>query len=156
VEAKAFVRGTGELEGTFVLLRPIDVIRELAVERHVIELTRRLIQCCAECLAAVDGNVCAAVITDDKNLRIAWVDPDDVIVAEPRPERAPRASAVRRFKDAVDFGGIGYLRIRRVDIDRHIVERALAKLPFAVDALPRRSGIVRTKHAAVLRLNDRI
>src|SRR5580658_1430352 len=109
----------------------------------MIELARRLIVIVAPVVATVNRNRSAAIVSNEENLWIVGVDPNDVIVAVGYLHVGKRLAAVGRLVDAVDFGRVDDLRVGGIDRERHIVEGALAQLPLGVDALPRAPPIVR-------------
>src|SRR5207253_7862193 len=80
-----------------VLLRAQETIRKVGVDGDSIELRGRLIALRGPARAAVGGDVHAAVVGLDHPPRIVRSDPEIVIVAMRRGNRAPGLAAVFRF-----------------------------------------------------------
>src|SRR5437660_1764723 len=83
----------GNAHRRVVLLRAINVIRKIIVERDTIELCGRLILF-APTPATVERNICAAVITIDHPIRVVGRDPEIVIVAMRHTYAAEGSAAV--------------------------------------------------------------
>ena len=111
-----------------VLHRAGDVIRRAGVRRHVVELAQRQLRREPR-LAAVGGDVDAAIVGDDQPPGVLRIDPGIVIVAVVKPfdvlERLPAIDAVQhrhlREPDLLPVGGID--RHRRV-VPRTLPQRA--------------------------------
>ncbi len=146
--------GARPLEGALVLLRAEDVVRELVVEVHVVELPGRLVVLRAPARPAIGRDGRAAVVPLEQDLRVVRVDPDDVVVAVRGMQFRPRLAAVARHPQRVDLRHVGRVRVVRVGEDAHVVEGALTELPFLVHARPGGAGVGRAEDAALLRLDD--
>src|SRR6185312_11448720 len=147
--------GARPFERAFVLLRTIDVERELVIERNMIELAGRLIVLGAPRLAAVGRDGRAAVIADQENLGVRGVDPDDVVVTVRHVQQGEGLAAVVRYPNTIDVRAVKGARVGGVDIDAGVIERPLAQAPVVVDAVPRGAAVSRAKHTASLGLDDR-
>src|SRR5512145_1617256 len=89
-------RAAGDLDRRIVLLRAIDVIGEIIVERDAVELRGRLILL-RPVFAAVERDVRAAVVGVDHSVWVVRRDPKVVMIAVRRLDRRVRAPAVNRF-----------------------------------------------------------
>ena len=72
----------GDAHGRVVLLRAVDVVREVVVERDAVELRGRLVHAaCVQVRPPSLRDVRAAVVALDHALRIVGRDPQVVVVA---------------------------------------------------------------------------
>src|SRR5688572_18040733 len=80
----ALFRGAGYADAAVVLLCAVDAVGQLVVDVNVVELAGHLVVDGAPGLAAVEGDVGAAVVALDHALRIGRIDPEVVVVAVQR------------------------------------------------------------------------
>src|ERR1700751_2172771 len=73
----------GDRDTGVVLLRAIGVIGEALIDRHVVELRRRLVALRTPGLTRVERDRGAAVARLDDAVRITRVDPDTVMITVP-------------------------------------------------------------------------
>ncbi len=142
----------GDADGGAILLRAADVIRNVAGGRDVIELGGGVLLA-GPGLAAVDGDVAAAIVAFDHARGIGGVDPEIVIVAVRSAESAVGLAAVGRFVEA------GVEDVHRVlglgvGIDARVVEGALAQAAIFAGELPGGAGVIGDEDAAVLVFHD--
>src|SRR5436853_3078473 len=151
----ALIIHAGDRDARVVLLGAVHVIGEAIVDRHVIELRRRLIVLRGPGLAAVEGDRGAAVARLDDPVRIARVDPQSVVVAVPRRQEIEGLAAVGRAEQT------RVLRIDRVEAlrvgeDRGKIPGALSEPAVVVHAPPVLAGVVRAVQAPFGRLDHRV
>ena len=89
----AFRRATGDAHGRIVLLRAVDVVGEIVIDSDAIKLRGRLILF-GPASAAIERNVCAAVVALNHPIRIVGRDPEIVIVAVRHSDVVVGASAI--------------------------------------------------------------
>src|SRR5262245_49720888 len=70
----------GRLHAAAVLLRSIDVVRELVIDGHVVDLRRRLVVPGTPCLASIHAHADTLVASEHHALRVSGIDPQRVIV----------------------------------------------------------------------------
>ena len=63
-----------------VLLRSVNVVRELVIGRHMIELRRRLVVPGAPCLACINADGCTLIGAQDHPRRFGRVDPQRMVI----------------------------------------------------------------------------
>src|SRR5687768_14700726 len=91
-------RATLDAYGRVVLLRAVDVVRKIVIDRDAIKLCGGLILF-GPASPAVESDVGAAVVALDHAVRIVRSDPQIVIIAVRHLNRAVRAPAVIRAKE---------------------------------------------------------
>src|SRR5262249_22585013 len=77
----AAIAAVGNSHRRVILLGPVNPVRKVIVGNDAVELRRRLIVIRAPALAAVEGDLGAAIVADDHALRGGRVDPQVVMVA---------------------------------------------------------------------------
>src|SRR3954469_21954946 len=93
----AIIAAAENKDAAAILLRAINVVREIIVHGHVVELRGRLVVPTAPCVARVHADACTLITAKNHSLRIAWVDPHGVIII----------AAGRAFDGDKRFSGIG-------------------------------------------------
>src|SRR6185369_6477210 len=93
----AVIAAAENVNAAAILLRAVNVVREIVVNRHVIELRSRLIEPGAPGDAAVNAYARALVAAKNHALRVAGIDPEGVIVVAAR----------RAFDGSESFSCIG-------------------------------------------------
>src|SRR6185369_8414510 len=103
----------GGADGAVVLLGAVDVVGEILIERHAVELGGGLVHDSGPGPATIVGDVGAAVVAFDHAQRIVGSDPHAVVVPMRRTQAGPGAAAVDRLVEAHVEGidGIGALRV---------------------------------------------
>ena len=144
----------GDAHGGVVLLRAVDVVREILVERHAVELRGGLIVHGAPGAPAVARDGGAAVVALDHAVRIVGRDPQVVIVAVRRAKVAERAAAVDRTVNA-HIERVDRVGILRVGEDVRVIPGALPQDVLIVHLGPVAPAIVGAEQAAVGGLHQR-
>src|SRR6185312_8797667 len=139
--------GTGTHPRAVVLLRHVDVERELVVHVYVVELRGRLVVLRTPGRTAIARHGGTAVIRFDEQLGVVRVDPERVVVTVRRFEFVERLAAVVRNVH-IDVRHVDRVRILGVDVNAHVIERALGELVVAVDERPGPAGVVRLEQTA--------
>ena len=138
----------GGAHGGIVLLRAVDVVGKIVVERHAVELRGGLIVDARPGAAAVVGDVGAAVVALDHALRIVGRDPQIVIVAVRRADGGEGAAAVDRTVHA-DVERVDCVGVLRVGEDVAVIPGALAQDVLVVDLGPGAAAVVGAEDAAI-------
>src|SRR5215831_7186838 len=142
-------------DARIVLLSAVEVIGETRVDRHMVELGRRLVVNGAPGLATVEGDRRSAIARFDDAVGLGRVDPDAVMVAMARRQELEGLAAVGGPEQAGVLGvyGISVLRVRENGGE---VPGALAEPSVIIDALPVLAAIVGAVQTALLRLDHRV
>ena len=120
-----FGRAARDAHRGVVLLRTVDVVRKIVVERDAIKLRRRLILF-GPASPAVVGDIRAAVVALDHPVGIVRSDPEIVVVAMRNIDRAKSDCAVIRFEEA-NVQNVNRIDVLRICIDTRVVPRALSQ-----------------------------
>ena len=135
-----------------VLLGAVQTVGEGCIYRDVIELTRRQIEL-RERAAAVFGDLEAAVIGNDKPLRIGGVDPHVVVVAMARTDAIPRAAAIIAAEHA-NVQHVHAICVFGVGINVIEIPRPCTDIRVIIHAPPRCACIVAAEQAAACLVFD--
>src|ERR1041385_4912565 len=76
----AVIAAAENVDAAAILLRAVNVVRKIIVNRHVIELCGRLIEPTAPGAAAIHAYAHALIAAKNHALRIAWIDPQGMVV----------------------------------------------------------------------------
>lgn len=117
----------GDADGGVILLRAVGVIRKIVIEGDAVELRCGLIHHARPGTAAVEGDICAAVVRFDHAVGIVGGDPQAVIVAVRRADGLKAASAIGRPEEAY-VEEINFVGVFRVGEDVGVIPGALANL----------------------------
>ena len=128
------------------------MVGKVLIERDAIELRGRLVLL-APGLSTVEGDIGAAIIGVDHPQRIVRRNPEVVVVAVGDLDGRVGPSTIDRFVEG-DIENIDGVGADRVGVDVRVVPGTLTQIPALIDAGPRRSGIVGTKDAAVVRFDE--
>ena len=120
----------------------------------MVELRGRLVVLLRPRETAVEGDVHTAVVALDHPLRVARVDPQVVVVAVRRGDRAEGAPAVARAHE-LDVEHVDAVEVLRVGDDVGVVPGALPQAAVLVGAPPGAAGVVGAVDAALVRLDRR-
>ena len=140
--------------GAVVLLRTAGLIRKVFRRRDVVELRGGIIFLGPR-RSTVHRDISAAIVRIDHALRIVGIDPKVVIIAVLRPNRAVDLAGVGRFVEA-GVQNIKRVAIFRISEDMRVIERALTQPSVLAHFSPGRTGIIRTEHATVFVLHQRV
>ena len=130
-----------------VLLRHVEAVGVLLIDRHHVVLGGRLVENRRPALAAVEADVGAAVVDLQDGVRVVRVEPHAVVVAMRVVDRHERLAAVDRLLQA-QLVDPDFVLVLRVDVDVVEVERPRAQALAAVDHRPRLAGVVRAVETA--------
>src|ERR1044071_1599280 len=125
---RSVITAAEDIDAAAILLRSVNVIRKLFIDSNGVKLRGRLIEPTAPSCAAVNAYARALVTAKDHPLRIAWIDPECVIVVaagcafDSDKSFSCIGGAVNR-----DVGDIHGVRIFGIDVN-------FAEIPQASDA----------------------
>ncbi len=150
-------RGARDADRRVVLLAAVDVVRELVVGDHAVELRRRLVLLRRPARAAVEADVRAAVVRVDHHVVVGRVDPQVVIVAMRNAHGRERAPSVDRAHER-SIEHDDRVLVLRIGKDLHVVPGASLDRAVLAQVLPAAAAVVGTIEPAlaVLRLDDRV
>src|SRR5260221_4222782 len=126
-----------------ILLRAVNVIREVVVNRNVIELRGRLVIPAAPGAAGVHAYACALIAAKNHTLWIAGINPESVIVvASGRAlDRDKSLSSIGGAIDG-DIGDVDGVGIFRVDIKFAEIPQPAANARISPGAKPSLSAVI--------------
>ena len=137
----------GNADRGVVLLGSAYMVGKVVRDIHMVQLGSR-IRLTGPGVAAVDGDIAAAVVRVAHAHRIVRVDPEVVLVAVRRTDDMVEGlTAVVRTVEA-GIQRIHAFRIHRVGVHPRVVEGALAQLPLVVRETPGGAPVVGAEHAA--------
>src|SRR5206468_4844887 len=87
-----------------VLLGPVQLVRELMIQPHAVELPGHLIQLRRPRPATVERYVGSAVVRLNHDVAVLGTDPDVVVVTMGRSQRRECLAAVDRFEEGLGAG----------------------------------------------------
>src|SRR5205807_6993347 len=125
----------GDAHRGVVLLRAIGVVWKVLVQRHAVELRRRLVHEAGPRAASIGCDGGAAIVALDHAIGIVRRDPERVIVAMRRVQRGVSVAAINRavYPHVEDVDCIGAARVGE---DVGVIPGALAQNVLLVDAGP--------------------
>src|SRR5438552_2988832 len=147
------VTPAGSSDGGVVLLRAVDVIGEILVECHAIELRCGLIIHGAPALASIERNDGAAVIAFDHSFRIVRCNPEIVIVAMRRSDRVKGVASVTGTMKA-DVKHVDIVQVLRIGVDVRVIPGALGKTVLLVDPRPVLAAVFGMKNTSFGRFDQ--
>ena len=133
-----------------VLLGAVDAIGPGFINRDPVDLRGRLVALVRPALAAVEGDVGAAVIGVDHHLRVVRVDPQIVVVAVRRAQ--PDVEGLAAVDRLVEAGveRVDGVLVLRVGVDVDVVPGALQQVAAAVHPTPVVATVIGAEHATLV------
>ena len=149
----AVLGGARHAHARVVLLGPVDAVRVLVVDGHVIELRGELVVDRGPAVAAVERDARAAVVALDHPSRVPRIDPQVVVVAVGRRDLREGLPAVGRLPhpEVGDVDGVGVGGIRE---HVAVVPGAVDQIAVLGHELPRPAGVVGPVETGLLGLDD--
>src|SRR5215472_8267605 len=144
------VAAAGGFYAARILLRAVDVVRKLVINRYMVELRRRLVVPGAPDLAAIDADADALVAAKDHALGIRRIDPQGMIVvaAGSALNRSEGLSSIRRPVDR-DVRKIDRVGIHGIDDHFAEVPEPSANALIRSNQGPGLPGVIRAEEAAL-------
>ncbi len=157
LEAPRHRRDARDDQRAVVLLRHVEAIRILLVDRDHVVLGGRLVEDRRPAAGAVEADVGAAVVDLQDDARVVGVEPHAVVVAVRRLDGREGLAAVGRLVQP-ELVHPHFVFVLRVDRGVVEIERAGAQALAAVDERPRFAGVVRAVQPAFVarRLDHRV
>ncbi len=138
-----------------VLLSRVELVRKVVVDRHVVELRRRLVVLRAPALPAIQRDRAAAVVGVRHVVAVGRVDPEAVVVAVHRVHHRKRPPAVDRLEHRCVHHP-HHVGVLRIGDDIHVVPRACLDQAILAQQAPALPRVVAAVQPSLLGLDDRI
>ena len=131
----------GSLPRSVVLRAAIDVVGAVHVDADGVELRERQFVGMVPGAAVVVGDRQPMVVAQQHMVRVAWIDPEGVVIAFIQQAEVPRLAAVGRFLHAT-AEQMNAIRIVRVDSELTVIGSAAEDFAFGADLREAGAGVV--------------